>query len=340
MRPQKYFCGYSDAFLYGADPNENDELLKKLQKRADPDSTRINISLNGTQWTSPAETGPKGDDYYPILDASQPSLVQGIDESLQLLRPVERVLATANHWGDRNKPDPFLTASILLESENLEFNHTELPIFQIPRVILDGANNIATALANEALSAESADLIKRGVRKSILAATTAALGTVFRPFRVTLEKLKLKADNPSLSKCRAAYQELLQWQKLTDKLQSKVKFGINTIIRDMPLILKNSELLKHQEINENTVWWSGYDAAAWRRLSLYQIEVNNKIRAKNKALKKEVKSLKKANEVFRRFTYNSGNAIDECGIPFSPPREDHNYFLPHPISFFLNQNDF
>ena len=293
-----------------------------MQERAKAHLSELNTSLNGTIWTTPAETGPGGDEY-ALLDAHQPNLIQGVLADIQEYGDVDRVTATTNYWGNCRKPEIDLTQiPIAIQAKNLSFDHLELPFLQIPRVLLDGASLIAEALASEALSAETSDLIRYSTRRAILAASTAALGEVFRPYRKTLEKLKLHPENPLLKQARKALQEFKRWDRRITKHRRRAKFGINLTIRDAPLILKNSKLLKIPGIKEDTVWWSGYDARAWRTISNHQSEKSSKLSQSVKKLKKEVARLKKRNEILNNCVYWKGEAVESCGIPFPNASDD------------------
>ena len=285
-------------------------------RRAMRRNTKLNVSLNGTCWTTPAEYGP-GTDEHTFLDVHQPHLIDGVHANVKDISRNYRVLATSDYWGSKEKPEtPVTQVSLMLQEKNLSFDHLELPIYQFPRVILDGASVISEALAAEALSPETSDLIRYTTRRAIIAASTAAFGQVLRPFKTTIEKLKLSLDNPYLGQCRGALQELNRWHTLTEKHRRKVKFGICTTIRDAPLILKGSQLLKRQEVSENTVWWSGYNAMAWRKISNHQSKRGSKLSETVRKLKKKIARLEERNRILNDFVYAKGEAVEECGIPF------------------------
>ena len=274
MRSANFVAGMSDSFLFNAKKQEETSIIQKLLKRALPKTTNINISIKGIPHTTLKEIGPSTARYCSFLDIDSPELVEGHHVSFSELQDYRRVIASTNFWGSETHPDPAISVPIIIRAKSTEFSHLEMPVFQIPRVILDAATAISEALANESLSSEASDLIAWSVRRPLIASTIQKMGAVFHPFLKTLEALKFSTDNPALARCSNAIKELKQWMRYARKMKKKLNFGINTITRDFPLILKEDKLLKHKEIRDNTVWWS-YDNVAAYKNKIAKLEKEN-----------------------------------------------------------------
>ena len=283
-RSDNFTVGMSDSF--NSDSAYNSPVFKQLIKRALPKMKMVNTSLEGLEYQRLGDRGPSARGHAIYLEIDAPNLVSGCQVNISNMEGYQRVIANTVLWGDTENPDPTTSVPILIRSKGIEFNHLEMPIFQLPRIILDSSTAISEALAYEALSAEASDLILWSVRRSLIASTSQKMMKILRPFQKTLEALKLSPQNPTIDRCANAIAEISQWDRYSKKMKKKLNFGINTISRDYPIILTNDPLLKEEEIRKNVVWWS-YDTEAALKSKIVKLE------KKIKSLQKKLADLAK-----------------------------------------------
>ena len=245
------YSGATDESIFNCDPDLNNSTFGKIKQRATP-KIRINLDYSNVERLfRPGLMTVDTNRQHFFPDVDSPDLIDGVNLRLVQFIPHMRVLEASNSWEDSEK----LITPLFLR-QGWDFGDLEMFILQIPRLVLDGILTLSNALAYEALSPETSDLVKLGVRKTTLAAIVTKMGALLRPIRKTIAHLQLSEQNPERRTAANAVHDIGKFEIAIKKIKARLEpFAISPRIRDNPIITKKSEMYKYSAIRRELIWW-------------------------------------------------------------------------------------